>query len=131
MGACNAGENPFNNARVDGLTLAPMELMFVKVKQNMVQLNYPSAVAAVAYGIWQDHAAAVRPLLAVLSLQNFLPCMAVHVWEIDSARRCGFPWAAAMDDMYTASGTTPLARCAPGHSCHARLCACGRSMAPA
>eukprot|EP00892_Ulva_mutabilis_P003130 jgi/Ulvmu1/12818/UM097_0047.1 len=54
---CNAAENPFNYARVDGVSLAPMELMFVKVKHNMVLLNYPSALAAVAYDDWYNHTA--------------------------------------------------------------------------
>ena len=67
---CNAAENPFNYARVDGVSLAPMELMFVKVKHNMVLLNYPSALAAVAYDDWYNQTAAVRTPISCLMPQT-------------------------------------------------------------
>lgn len=62
MWGCNGRENPFTYAKTDPVTLAPMELMFVKVKDNMLRLNYPSALAAVVYDMWQSHVAAVCPL---------------------------------------------------------------------
>lgn len=76
---CNRKENPFNYARTDPLTLAPMELMFVKVKESMIQLNYPSALAAVMYDMWQSHVSAVR-------LVRHLNSVFVLVWYHDSPR---------------------------------------------
>lgn len=58
---CNAAENPFNYVVEDAVTLAPMELMFVKVKETMIALNAPSVHAAIAYDDWYNHTADVRP----------------------------------------------------------------------
>ena len=49
---CNAAENPFNYAIEDPVGLAPMELMFVKVKRNILDLGSRSARAAAAYSGW-------------------------------------------------------------------------------
>lgn len=58
---CNLERNPYGQHYLDGSSLEAMEVMFVKVKHNMVLLNYPSAIAAVAYDDWMNHTTAVRP----------------------------------------------------------------------
>lgn len=57
---CNAGVNPFNNAVEDATGLAPMELIFVKVKHGWVQMAAPSATAAATYDEWYNRTATVR-----------------------------------------------------------------------
>ena len=61
MWGCNGGEHPQAAAREGHVSLAPMELMFVAVNRNMLQLKYPSALAAVAYDAWGNRTATVRP----------------------------------------------------------------------
>eukprot|EP00892_Ulva_mutabilis_P010141 jgi/Ulvmu1/749/UM010_0123.1 len=58
---CNAAVNPFSHGRVDAVGLTPMELMFIKVKSNMLRLKFPSALAAASYDRWNNETATGRP----------------------------------------------------------------------
>lgn len=61
--ACNGGLSPLQPGFNDGLSVEPMEVMFVKVKAAMRAAgNWPHAAAAVKYASWleaQDREAAV------------------------------------------------------------------------
>eukprot|EP00892_Ulva_mutabilis_P002781 jgi/Ulvmu1/12503/UM009_0158.1 len=54
---CNGDVNPFNYALEDAVGLAPMELMFVKVKGIMREVGCPSVRTAITYAEWYDQTA--------------------------------------------------------------------------
>ncbi|GAB4815440.1 hypothetical protein N2152v2_002486 [Parachlorella kessleri] len=50
---CNAGMNPFIDGAYDGISLSPLEQMFVKVKWVEVRHELTAAATAVAYSRWK------------------------------------------------------------------------------
>lgn len=57
---CNNGMNPYQYVLEDSRPLAPMELMFVKVKDSFLKAGCDFARTAVAYDEWLNATAAVR-----------------------------------------------------------------------
>eukprot|EP00892_Ulva_mutabilis_P001487 jgi/Ulvmu1/11339/UM074_0054.1 len=51
---CNAEADPYQYALEDGVNLAPMELMFVTVRDRLLQAGALSAQAAAAYDHWYN-----------------------------------------------------------------------------
>ena len=58
---CNEQRNPYEYILEDPIALAPMEVMFVKVKAGFVERRVPSALTAVAYDDAFNQTAEVRP----------------------------------------------------------------------
>eukprot|EP00892_Ulva_mutabilis_P000758 jgi/Ulvmu1/10683/UM067_0008.1 len=72
---CNGDANPFNYALEDPVGLAPMELMFVKVKGMMREVGCPSVRTAVAYAEWYDQTAEGAPTPQENPVED-------HLWEL-------------------------------------------------
>lgn len=51
---CNQRMNPTGEKWMDGVTLSPHELMFVKVKDDLVHSTNSLALDAVKYSDWMD-----------------------------------------------------------------------------
>ncbi|GFR43780.1 hypothetical protein Agub_g4894 [Astrephomene gubernaculifera] len=52
---CNARYSPQSELTYDGISLDPLEVMFVKVKQLLLQRNVTYALKAARYDTWQEH----------------------------------------------------------------------------
>mmetsp|Transcript_669 Transcript_669/g.1942 ORF Transcript_669/g.1942 Transcript_669/m.1942 type:complete len:501 (-) Transcript_669:495-1997(-) len=52
---CNAGENPYKENSFDGVSLNPLEVMFVKVKGYLLELDWTTATWADAIDRWMHH----------------------------------------------------------------------------
>jgi len=53
---CNGGLNPYAEWMYDGINLSPFEVIFVKVKDYLLQANWTAATAASKYSHWvSDH----------------------------------------------------------------------------
>ena len=53
---CNGGLNPYAEWMYDGINLSPFEVIFVKVKDYLLQANWTAATAASRYSHWvSDH----------------------------------------------------------------------------
>lgn len=52
---CNAGESPLLEQSFDGMSVHPLEVMFVRVERNLLALEWSSATAAVAIDRWMNH----------------------------------------------------------------------------
>jgi hypothetical protein len=49
---CNEERNPYGSHYLDGASLEAMEVMFVKVKQRLVDLDWSYPLAATQYDKW-------------------------------------------------------------------------------
>mmetsp|Transcript_3206 Transcript_3206/g.9295 ORF Transcript_3206/g.9295 Transcript_3206/m.9295 type:complete len:532 (-) Transcript_3206:1175-2770(-) len=49
---CNADESPYKESHYDGINVDPLEVMFVKVKDPLLELRYTSSIKATTYDRW-------------------------------------------------------------------------------
>lgn len=56
MNGCNDGMQPIQDGQYDGISVHPLEVMFMKVKSGMLHANWASAHAAVRYDTWAQEA---------------------------------------------------------------------------
>lgn len=55
--ACNKKANPYGEHYYDGISLNPFEVLFVKVKEKVVQNEWSFAMEAIKYGQWMEQQA--------------------------------------------------------------------------
>lgn len=58
---CNAERNPYGQFYLDGGSLEAMEVMFVKVKQRLLDQRWSYPVNAQLYDQWYQATSEVRP----------------------------------------------------------------------
>lgn len=58
---CNGQRNPYGEHYLDGASLEATEVMFVKVKQRLLERRWSYPTAAVRYDAWLAASDAVRP----------------------------------------------------------------------
>ncbi|KDD73356.1 hypothetical protein H632_c2260p0, partial [Helicosporidium sp. ATCC 50920] len=51
---CNAALNPYAEHMNDGIDVSPLEVMFVKIKEYLLEANWTTAATAVKYSQWAD-----------------------------------------------------------------------------
>ncbi|KAI7836092.1 hypothetical protein COHA_010020 [Chlorella ohadii] len=61
---CNKRANPYGEHYLDGISLNPFEVLFVKVKERVLQNDWSFAVQAVKYTHWMEAQAAGKPDVA-------------------------------------------------------------------
>lgn len=58
---CNKQANPYGEFYLDGVSLNPFEVLFVKVKERVVQSDWSFALQAVKYTEWMEAQASGKP----------------------------------------------------------------------
>lgn len=53
-GPCNGGVNPINSGHNDGISVDPLEVMFVKVKRPFKEAEWPNVATAIKFSEWSQ-----------------------------------------------------------------------------
>jgi hypothetical protein len=60
---CNSDESPYKESHYDGINVDPLEVLFVKVKEQLLELRYGATLKAEKYDAWSANAAAAAASL--------------------------------------------------------------------
>lgn len=78
---CNSGVNPYAEDRYDGISVNPLEVMFVKVKEFMLQTEWMPARFAKKYDEWSNQMV-YNPVHSNRYMDEFKRFAIKHVWSL-------------------------------------------------
>lgn len=82
---CNAGTSPLNKDSFDGSTLQPLDCIFVKVKDTLVEARVDSAVQGIQYDNWKHNSSIISNKLFGMKAEKVLRLLNIGPACFDSS----------------------------------------------